>query len=196
MGDFGRWQAFICVSISLLKVSVAWHQLAILFLAPPQDFWCARPPGKRGRGGSLKQFCLNWTHSYELRYLIEYLSLYSCRTLQRKRRMVAQQQQPQSNGPRSVRALQFYGARPGPGFGCLQHRSRGHSLLGMGVWFLSIFRHYRVWLEPSLRSWNARSRRTNCLYVRDTGRQLHFWRHCWQVHSAFILSNHMAESPN
>ncbi|XP_067000200.2 organic cation transporter protein [Anabrus simplex] len=41
MGDFGRWQLWICLSISVLKLPVAWHQLGIVFLAPPTTFWCA-----------------------------------------------------------------------------------------------------------------------------------------------------------
>jgi len=41
MGSFGPWQIIICLVVSLVKVPIAWHQLAILFLAPPQDFWCS-----------------------------------------------------------------------------------------------------------------------------------------------------------
>ncbi|KAJ9582501.1 hypothetical protein L9F63_003194 [Diploptera punctata] len=43
MGNFGRWQLWVCLWISILKVPVAWHQLGIVFLAPPVDSWCTRP---------------------------------------------------------------------------------------------------------------------------------------------------------
>ncbi|KAG8223524.1 hypothetical protein J437_LFUL002574 [Ladona fulva] len=35
LGDFGWWQAGVCLCLSLLKLPVAWHQLSIVFLAPP-----------------------------------------------------------------------------------------------------------------------------------------------------------------
>ncbi|XP_046386293.1 organic cation transporter protein-like [Ischnura elegans] len=42
LGDFGWWQARVCICLSLLKLPVAWHQLSIVFLAPPPgDFYCA-----------------------------------------------------------------------------------------------------------------------------------------------------------
>lgn len=41
MGDFGRWHLFVCVVIFLLKFPVAWHQMSIIFMAPPADFRCA-----------------------------------------------------------------------------------------------------------------------------------------------------------
>ncbi|XP_075975023.1 solute carrier family 22 member 3-like [Anticarsia gemmatalis] len=30
--------------MSLLKIPIAWFQLNIIFMAPPQDFWCEKPP--------------------------------------------------------------------------------------------------------------------------------------------------------
>ncbi|XP_071448529.1 organic cation transporter protein-like [Hetaerina americana] len=42
LGDFGWWQARVCICLSLLKLPVAWHQLSIVFLAPPPgDFYCS-----------------------------------------------------------------------------------------------------------------------------------------------------------
>lgn len=29
--------------MALLKLPMAWYQLNVLFLAPPQNFWCAKP---------------------------------------------------------------------------------------------------------------------------------------------------------
>lgn len=43
MGNFGRWQLWICCWISILKLPVAWHALGIVFLAPPVTTWCKRP---------------------------------------------------------------------------------------------------------------------------------------------------------
>jgi hypothetical protein len=40
MGALGKWQIFICAVVFLLKFPVAWHQMAIIFLAPPVDFNC------------------------------------------------------------------------------------------------------------------------------------------------------------
>ncbi|XP_014204218.1 organic cation transporter protein-like [Copidosoma floridanum] len=51
MGDLGRWQIFVCTAISLVKFPVAWHQLAIVFMAPKQEFSCTAP----GRGNGTDQ---------------------------------------------------------------------------------------------------------------------------------------------
>lgn len=40
MGELGRWQIFVCGVVFLLKFPVAWHQMAIIFLAPKTDFTC------------------------------------------------------------------------------------------------------------------------------------------------------------
>lgn len=40
MGELGRWQIFVCGVIFLLKFPVAWHQMAIIFLAPKPEFTC------------------------------------------------------------------------------------------------------------------------------------------------------------
>lgn len=43
MGEFGRWQIFVCLIIFLLKFPVAWHQLSIIFVAPNVTFTCSDP---------------------------------------------------------------------------------------------------------------------------------------------------------
>ncbi|XP_014226145.1 organic cation transporter protein isoform X1 [Trichogramma pretiosum] len=43
MGFLGRWQILICTAISLIKFPVAWHQLAIVFMAPKQGYNCTMP---------------------------------------------------------------------------------------------------------------------------------------------------------
>ncbi|XP_012282899.1 organic cation transporter protein isoform X2 [Orussus abietinus] len=43
MGGFGKWQVFVCLAISLVKFPVAWHQLAIVFMAPHQHYNCTAP---------------------------------------------------------------------------------------------------------------------------------------------------------
>lgn len=41
MGHFGRWHLFVCAAMFLLKLPGAWHQMSIIFLAPPTTFQCA-----------------------------------------------------------------------------------------------------------------------------------------------------------
>ncbi|KAJ6641511.1 Organic cation transporter protein [Pseudolycoriella hygida] len=41
MGQFGKWQIFVCATVFLLKFPVAWHQMSIIFLAAKTDFVCA-----------------------------------------------------------------------------------------------------------------------------------------------------------
>lgn len=43
MGVMGPWHIVIAVALSLVKFPVAWHQLSIVFLAPPTNFSCASP---------------------------------------------------------------------------------------------------------------------------------------------------------
>ncbi|EFA04006.1 organic cation transporter protein [Tribolium castaneum] len=40
IGVFGRWHVAVCFIIFLVKFPVAWHQLSIVFLAPPMKFSC------------------------------------------------------------------------------------------------------------------------------------------------------------
>ncbi|XP_013149716.1 PREDICTED: organic cation transporter protein-like isoform X1 [Papilio polytes] len=41
IGAIGKWQIWICFVIFLVKFPVAWHQMSIIFLAPPMNFTCA-----------------------------------------------------------------------------------------------------------------------------------------------------------
>lgn len=43
LGEFGKWQFWIGIYMALLKLPLAWYQLNIIFMAPPQEFWCAKP---------------------------------------------------------------------------------------------------------------------------------------------------------
>lgn len=43
IGDFGKWQILVCLAISLVKFPIAWHQLAIVFMAPHQEYNCTEP---------------------------------------------------------------------------------------------------------------------------------------------------------
>ncbi|XP_011312309.1 organic cation transporter protein [Fopius arisanus] len=43
MGVMGPWQIIITVALSLVNFPVAWHQLSIVFLAPPANFTCINP---------------------------------------------------------------------------------------------------------------------------------------------------------
>lgn len=40
MGGLGKWQIWMCAVIFLQKFPTAFHQLAIIFLAPPVEFNC------------------------------------------------------------------------------------------------------------------------------------------------------------
>lgn len=40
IGVMGKWHLWVCFIIFLVKFPVAWHQLSIVFLAPPVDFSC------------------------------------------------------------------------------------------------------------------------------------------------------------
>lgn len=41
IGVLGKWQILVCLAIFLVKFPVAWHQLNIVFEAPPAQFTCA-----------------------------------------------------------------------------------------------------------------------------------------------------------
>ncbi|VVD00493.1 unnamed protein product [Leptidea sinapis] len=41
IGAIGRWQIWICCIVFLVKFPVAWHQMSIIFLAPPMNFTCS-----------------------------------------------------------------------------------------------------------------------------------------------------------
>ncbi|XP_046838960.1 organic cation transporter protein-like isoform X1 [Vespa crabro] len=43
IGNLGKWQILVCLAISLVKFPVAWHQLAIVFMAPYQEYNCTIP---------------------------------------------------------------------------------------------------------------------------------------------------------
>ncbi|CAH2268513.1 solute carrier family 22 member 12-like [Pararge aegeria] len=40
IGHFGKWQFLVIVTVSLVKLSSAWVQMAIIFLTPNLVFWC------------------------------------------------------------------------------------------------------------------------------------------------------------
>ncbi|CAH0553198.1 unnamed protein product [Brassicogethes aeneus] len=40
IGVLGKWHIWICLGIFLVKFPVAWHQLSIVFVAPPVNFTC------------------------------------------------------------------------------------------------------------------------------------------------------------
>lgn len=41
IGGIGKWQIWICAVIFLVKFPIAWHQMSIIFLAPPMNFTCS-----------------------------------------------------------------------------------------------------------------------------------------------------------
>lgn len=41
IGAIGKWQIWVCFVVFLVKFPVAWHQMSIIFLAPPVNFTCA-----------------------------------------------------------------------------------------------------------------------------------------------------------
>ncbi|CAG5056957.1 unnamed protein product [Parnassius apollo] len=40
LGHIGKWQILVCATVSLVKLSSGWVQMAILFLTPKLNFWC------------------------------------------------------------------------------------------------------------------------------------------------------------
>lgn len=40
MGGLGKWHILVCIVVFLLKFPVAWHQMGIIFLAPPATYTC------------------------------------------------------------------------------------------------------------------------------------------------------------
>ncbi|XP_046977702.1 organic cation transporter protein-like isoform X1 [Vanessa cardui] len=41
IGAIGKWQLWICFVVFLVKFPVAWHQMSIIFLAPPMGYTCS-----------------------------------------------------------------------------------------------------------------------------------------------------------
>lgn len=41
IGAIGKWQIWVCFVVFLVKFPVAWHQMSIIFLAPPTNFTCS-----------------------------------------------------------------------------------------------------------------------------------------------------------
>ncbi|XP_047537696.1 organic cation transporter protein-like [Vanessa atalanta] len=41
IGQFGKWQFIVLATVSIVKLSSAWSQMAILFLTPNLTFWCS-----------------------------------------------------------------------------------------------------------------------------------------------------------
>ncbi|XP_059619532.1 organic cation transporter protein isoform X2 [Phlebotomus argentipes] len=57
ISGFGWWQLMVFVTICLLKFPVAWHQMSIIFLAPPIDYHCVEPEGFNGTLGRCDTKC-------------------------------------------------------------------------------------------------------------------------------------------
>lgn len=45
IGAIGKWQIWICFVVFLVKFPVAWHQMSIIFLAPPMNFTTSNTSG-------------------------------------------------------------------------------------------------------------------------------------------------------
>lgn len=45
IGSFGKYHLWLCFIIFISKIGVAFHQMAIIFLAPPAHYYC---PGSNG----------------------------------------------------------------------------------------------------------------------------------------------------
>ncbi|XP_049703633.2 organic cation transporter protein [Helicoverpa armigera] len=65
IGDFGKWQLKISILMAVLKLPIAWYQLNIIFMAPPQDFWCAKPaPFSRYSDEEWRKICMPHVEPY------------------------------------------------------------------------------------------------------------------------------------
>ncbi|CAH1971044.1 unnamed protein product [Acanthoscelides obtectus] len=47
IGVLGKWHIWVCLIIFLVKFPVAWHQLSIVFLAPPIEYQCVNNVTKK-----------------------------------------------------------------------------------------------------------------------------------------------------
>ncbi|XP_072762665.1 organic cation transporter protein isoform X1 [Anoplolepis gracilipes] len=72
IGNLGKWQIIICLAISLVKFPVAWHQLAIVFMAPHQDYNCTKPASVNSKDQCTVEFngtlmkCTEWEYDRKI----------------------------------------------------------------------------------------------------------------------------------
>ena len=53
IGHFGKWQCIVLITVSLVKFSSGWVQMAILFLTPSLNFWCKTFENSDGIGENM-----------------------------------------------------------------------------------------------------------------------------------------------
>ncbi|XP_055701896.1 organic cation transporter protein isoform X2 [Phlebotomus papatasi] len=72
ISGFGWWQLMVFVTICLLKFPVAWHQMSIIFLAPPMDYTCVEPEGFNGTLDKCDNRCVG--HEFDRSVFTETIS--------------------------------------------------------------------------------------------------------------------------
>ncbi|XP_045769650.1 organic cation transporter protein-like isoform X1 [Maniola jurtina] len=63
IGEIGKWQIWICFVVFLVKFPVAWHQMSIIFLAPPMKFTCS---GNETFGSKCLSNCTEYTYDHSV----------------------------------------------------------------------------------------------------------------------------------
>ncbi|CAH0731288.1 unnamed protein product, partial [Brenthis ino] len=64
IGQFGKWQCILLLTISLVKLSSGWVQMTIIFLTPKLIFWCKTFKNSSITGESMKCYedCLEYEY--------------------------------------------------------------------------------------------------------------------------------------
>lgn len=59
LGHFGIWQLLVVATVSMVKFSSGWVQMAILFLTPSVTFWCSDIPGGISQDANISEFVIS-----------------------------------------------------------------------------------------------------------------------------------------
>ncbi|KAL4716177.1 hypothetical protein ACJJTC_013954 [Scirpophaga incertulas] len=66
IGAIGKWQIWICFVVFLVKFPVAWHQMSIIFLAPPMNFTCAQNRTNEEFDNGCNANCTNYEYDHHI----------------------------------------------------------------------------------------------------------------------------------
>lgn len=64
IGAIGKWQIWICFVVFLVKFPVAWHQMSIIFLAPPMNYTCAMNQTVEEFDNTCQANCTNYEYDH------------------------------------------------------------------------------------------------------------------------------------
>uniref|UniRef100_A0A2A4K9Y1 Major facilitator superfamily (MFS) profile domain-containing protein n=1 Tax=Heliothis virescens TaxID=7102 RepID=A0A2A4K9Y1_HELVI len=66
IGALGKWQIWVCLVVFLVKFPVAWHQMSIIFLAPPMNYSCAPIIPKDGFDNVCERDCKGYIYDHSV----------------------------------------------------------------------------------------------------------------------------------